>query len=323
MLQFRTSAILPMISIVGSRSPDLYRLTVAWLTPSSWPTASFDGAVTGHLLVWVVRPVYHCGKSTGRTFLCLTMRLWFNRTCNAPRLPRKAQTMARSTKSTTEAPAVPVPARDVQCACGCGESVARTFKQGHDQVLISKLSSDLVYGDVWGGTAAGILKKTEVGTDIQDRINKVAEYMRAKLTEALATKFENAVARTWELEKSRTERDAAKAARKAEAAAKPKRATKAATPSEEAGDAPKPARKPRNTKPVATNADVDAEEAAADAATNGHKLGATVKVKIGKAARLRTATVTGMNQAGKVTAVTIKTGDRETVKTDGFVVVAD
>jgi ATPase subunit of ABC transporter with duplicated ATPase domains len=232
--------------------------------------------------------------------------------------------MART--KTTETPA-PKPAEAKNCACGCGESVARTFKQGHDQILISRLASDIVYADQWGGTCAGIIKKTEVSADIQVRIDKVAAYMRGKLTDALAAKFVRAADRAWELEKTRDEREAAKAKRKSdrEAAAAAKKAAKAATPSEEAGSAPKPARKPRNTKPVATNADVDAieaeGEAAAEAAT-GPTLGATVKVKVGKAARLRTATVTGMNQAGKVTAVTIKTGDREVVKTDGFEVVA-
>src|SRR5690349_17291892 len=106
--------------------------------------------------------------------------------------------MARTNKTTEpEAPTSAV------CKCGCGESVERSFKQGHDQRLISKLASDLVHGDVWGGTAAGILKEKEVRTDIQARINKVRDYMAAKLSEPLALKFENAAHRAWELEKTR------------------------------------------------------------------------------------------------------------------------
>jgi sRNA-binding protein len=217
--------------------------------------------------------------------------------------------------TTAKAAKTKAPAETRGCACGCGESVERVFRQGHDQRLISKLASDLVYGDIWNGRCMGILKGAAVRDDIQTRIDTVAEYMRAKLTEGLAAKFEKAAARAWELEKTKDERAAAKAARKAEAAAKPKRAKKDATPSEEAGDAPKPARKPRNTKPVASNADVDALDAVEPEVAVQAQPGQEIRVKIGK--RTINATVRGMNQAGKVTAVAYRVGKNEIVKNEG------
>lgn len=209
------------------------------------------------------------------------------------------------------------PAELHNCACGCGESVERVFRQGHDQRLISILADETVNG----GRCRNILGVTEAkNLDIQDKINKVSAYVADKLSGALATKYENAASRAWELDKNRDEREAAKAARKAEAAAKPKRTRKAAAPSEEAGVAA-PARPLSIVKPTATNEDVDADETAQD---NGAlRLGAPVRVKLGNAKRIRNATVTGMNQAGKVTAITVMNGTRETVKTDGFEVVTD
>lgn len=225
--------------------------------------------------------------------------------------------------------------RESTCRCGCGEPVTRLFKQGHDQRLVSLLASDLVYLDVWDGRCLGILTKSDAKTDIQGRIDKVVGYVRVKLSEALGTKVYNAAMRAWELEKTRDQRAAAKAERKAAANAKPKRArktsgqravdaaTKGSVPSEVAGDAPEagavPADKSRVGRVVtatASNADVDAAEAAMEeAATNGAVMGQAIKVKVGK--RSRTAYVHGMNQAGKVTAVRLVTSGVESIKTEG------
>ncbi len=203
------------------------------------------------------------------------------------------------------------------CKCGCGVEVARSFKQGHDQRLVSDLASDLVRGDVWNGTCMGILKKTQVRADLQEKINLVVERVRAGISDALAAKVERAAHRQWELEKGKSERAAKKAERKVKAAA----------------EAAKPKVK-RPTKPVATNADIDALEAAQEAAETEAEAEATpdnvvalptkkvgpgdaVRVRVGKSTRIRNATVRGMNQAGKITAVVLKNGDKELVKTEG------
>lgn len=230
--------------------------------------------------------------------------------------------MARETAKTTAAPEAPR-----GCACGCGETVERVFKQGHDQRLISHLAQDVVYHSFWDGTCLGILKVTEVKRlDMQDKINKVSAYVSTKLSESLAAKFESAAGRQWELEKSRDEREAAKAARKAENAAKPKRVrksatAKAATPSEEAGDVAPAKPDLKIVKPTASNDDVDAAEAAADEAT-GFTLGQPVRVRVGK--RTRNAKVTGMNRAGQVSAITYVNAGKDVVKTgDQFEIIVD
>jgi hypothetical protein len=212
------------------------------------------------------------------------------------------------------------------CKCGCGETVARQFKQGHDQRLVSNLASDLVRMDVWDGRCMGILTKADVKSDQQAKIDKVSGYVRDKLSDALATKVYNAAMRAWELDKTQGARNEAKAARKAERDAKAaeraaRKAEKAASPSEEAGPAAAPAERKLITKATASNDDVDAEEARieADASANGFKPGDSVRVLIGK--RKRNATVHGMNQAGKVTAIVLTTNGKETIKTDGFTIV--
>lgn len=204
------------------------------------------------------------------------------------------------------------------CACGCGESVERTFKQGHDQRLISRLASDLVHGDVWEGTCASILKRGDAKLDIQEKINKVSAYVASKLSPGLAAKFESAAARQWELQKGRNARSEAKAARRAEQANKPKRAKKA-TPSEEAGDAklatvtPIDMANPPTVKATASNDDVDAAEAGLVS------LGATVKAKIGRT--IKEATVVAMNQSGKATVLEYPGRGGKTARTEKFEIV--
>ena len=208
--------------------------------------------------------------------------------------------------ATTKAPTAAA-AESKQCACGCGEPVVRLFKQGHDQKLVAKFASDLVYMNVWDGRCMGILKVKESRSDIEVKIDTVSAYVSEKLSEALGTKVYKAAMRAWELQKNADER-ASKRAERTKAAAE-KKAT----------------RKPRPTKPVATNADVDAVEAtpseeAGDASTSG--LGADIRVRVGK--RARTAQVHGMNQAGKVTAIRYKVGNNEITKTEGqFEVLGD
>lgn len=210
--------------------------------------------------------------------------------------------MAKTTAATTAEPAV--------CRCGCGAPVDRMFKQGHDQKLISKLAEDLVYASVWDGKCMGILKGASVRADIQERINLVEARIATGISDSLAAKFVRAAQRAWELEKAKTDRAAVKNERKAAKAAKPapKKVAKAAVAHATAGTA-----ELKLVKPTATNDDVDAEEAAADA--SGFKPGDSIRVKIGK--RSRNATVRGMNQAGKVTAVALQNGDKEVVKTEG------
>lgn len=206
------------------------------------------------------------------------------------------------------------------CACGCGEPVVRLFKQGHDQRLVSNLASDLVHMDVWDGKCMGILKGAIVRGDQQEKIDRVTAYVREKISDGLAAKVWSAAMRTWDLQKNKDAKEAAKAERKAAAAAKPKRTAKAkAAPSEEAGSA----REPKLiTKAVASNADVDAAEAAADTNSGGtYTTGQGIRVLIGK--RKRNATVHGMNQAGKVTAIALVNGGKEQIKTDGFQIVND
>ena len=221
--------------------------------------------------------------------------------------------MAKTATTKTAAPAEPH-----TCACGCGEPVARTFKQGHDQRLISRLASDLVHADVWRGTCMGILKLKDVRRDQQDKIDTVSAYVSEKLSEPLGAKVYNAAMRQWELQKNADERAAAKAERAKANADKPKRESKKGTakpaaPSEEAGVAA-PAEPKLITRAAASNDDVDAAEAALG---NGQPSpGAVVRVKVGKA-RPREATVHGMNQAGKVTAVRYKVGKNEIIKTEG------
>ena len=227
--------------------------------------------------------------------------------------------MARATK-----PAAADAQTASTCKCGCGEPVARQFKQGHDQKLISLMASDIVHGDVWDGTCNGILKGAIRRGDIQEKINVVQDRMAKGISEALAAKFVRAAHRTWELEKNRDAKALAKAERRKAAATKPKRTRKsattkaAATPSEEAGGEAKPELK-LITSAKATNADVDAAEAALEADSKdgivGFNPGDPIRVKVGK--RVRNGVVRGMNQAGKVTAVALTTNGREVVKTEG------
>lgn len=234
--------------------------------------------------------------------------------------------MAAKTDAKTAAAAAAVAAAKADaaastrtCACGCGESVVRNFKQGHDQRMVSKLAQDLVYGNVWDGRAMGILSADEAKSDIQGRIDKVTSYVRAKLTDPLATKVYNAAHRAWELEKNADSRAADKEAKRAaREAAKEAKASRKKDKAATAATAP--AAEPKLiTKATASNDDVDAAEAALPAGSMSHSLGQAVQVLVGK--RRRNGVVHGMNQAGKVTAVKLTTGGVETIKTEGFTVL--
>lgn len=218
--------------------------------------------------------------------------------------PEMTETATKAPKKTAAAKAPKAAPETHGCACGCGEQVERTFRQGHDQRLISLLAEDVVYSSVWDGKCMGILKGTAVRADQQEKINLVATYMRAKLTDALAVKFERAAARQWELQKGRDERADAKEARKAAAAAKPKKAAK------KADETPAARADLKIVKPTASNDDIVDEDVPN---ANGVVLGAQVKVRVGK--RVRNAKVTGMSQLGKVTAVTFQNAGKDVVKT--------
>jgi ATPase subunit of ABC transporter with duplicated ATPase domains len=224
--------------------------------------------------------------------------------------------MAR--KNATETPAATQPGVPQECRCGCGEEVIRLFRQGHDQKLVSNLASDVVHQDVWEGRCMGILKQADLKLDQQEKINKVAAYVGAKLSEALAAKFENAAQRQWEKQKNRGAREAAKAERASAKASKPAKAKKETV---SAAKAPVAAER-ATVVATATNDDVDADEATMPA------LGAAVKVRLpqGRGFTTKEATVTGMNQSGKVTAVEYTGRNGKPVRkenSEGFEVVND
>lgn len=243
--------------------------------------------------------------------------------------------MTKTTRTTAPKPDASAAAT---CACGCGETVERTFKQGHDQRLISYLASDLVHADVWAGTCANILKKSEVRDDIQARMDKVSKYVAEKLSPGLAAKFVSAAHRQWEAQKNKDAKAAKKPVHK-----RPQRKTSGqkavdaamaarenATPSEEAGDAIVPsaaARKASEVKnsrvgkvvtPTATNDDVDQAEAEADGKIG---LGVTVRAKIGRV--VKDATVVAMNQSGKATVLEYSGRGGKPARTEKFEIVND
>jgi hypothetical protein len=206
----------------------------------------------------------------------------------------------QATPTTTEFP---------PCACKCGESTKSTkarFLQGHDAKLISKLAQDVVIGS---GRGLNIIPKARANADIQVRIDEVTEYVRAKLSPALATKFHNAAMTLWANETGRTERAAAKAERASAKASKPARAKAAA----------------KVAGPVAVAevdpADDDNAPSASDVTeTPAGGLGAPVRIRVGRYEY--DGTVHGMSQAGKITAVqyTNKAGNSK-VATSGFRVI--
>lgn len=186
------------------------------------------------------------------------------------------------------------------CACGCGEPVVRTFKQGHDQRLVSKLAFDLVEGT---GRGLNLLTKQQASLDIQERIDLVAAKVTERLSPALATKVSNAAQLRWAL----LEKRSARQTKRNNAEVQPARR-------------PAPKRRSRVVEQPAALAavpdqDYDQEQDHPEPDTNGRALGADVRVQVGR--YTYDGKVTGMNQAGRVTAVTYtnKAGNERVIQT--------
>lgn len=215
------------------------------------------------------------------------------------------------------------------CADGCGSrvnSAKSTFLQGHDQRLISDLSTRVAVGDM-GPFQRGLLNLvddpkpaqgefTYIETrDIMDRINTVSAAVAARFSAGLADKFTSAAMAKWDKSVRQGDLREARAQRAANPA--PKRVRKA-----------KAAKVERPTPEQLEQAANDITDAGAigegkPTSTVGQPIenlrGTEVKVKIGR--WTYDAIVVGMNQAGKITAVeyTNNKGDEKT--TDRFVLV--
>lgn len=160
------------------------------------------------------------------------------------------------------------------CACTCGEPVSAkaTFRQGHDQKLVSLLAECTVDpGKLTNVLVQRLTLPTEAEDpklDIQTRIDHISEAVFKTHSDALATKYVGAAHSAWD-----------------RVARNKKPRTPAAAPQV----------REERTEPVA---------------------GAEVRIKVGRHAY--DATVHGMNQAGKITAVRYYTpGGHEMVKTEG------
>lgn len=175
-----------------------------------------------------------------------------------------------------------------KCACGCGEEVRNLFVQGHDQKLIAKLALDVVEGT---GTGMGILESGD--EDIQERITKVGNYVSAKLSPALAAKFDSAAHNRWASYEKRTTRAAAKASKQQTAPGHKNRTVKElmATASDQDG------RMVKMIKELSTDEPAPVEETGPEQVG----LGAQVRIRVGRYEY--DAEVIGMSQAGKVTSV--------------------
>lgn len=205
------------------------------------------------------------------------------------------------------------------CADGCGSRVnspKSTFLQGHDQKLIADLSTRVAVGEMGPfqrallglvdspKPAEGEFSYIETG-DIMDRINTVDAAMAIRFSAGLAGKFTSAAMAKWDKSLRRNALEAAKAERAANP--KPKRARKSRA---KATDEPAPA------EPIAVETDV-AKSTAGQPIENLR--GTEVKVKIGR--WTYDAIVTGMNRAGKISAVEYTNKKGDSVTTDKFALV--
>lgn len=100
-----------------------------------------------------------------------------------------------TTTKTTETPA----ARS--CGCWCGEPLTGkgTFRQGHDQRLVSRLATELVEGVLSPEAKRGLgLAKWDEADDIQNRIDELTAAVGRVYSAGLATKVNSAAMRRWE-----------------------------------------------------------------------------------------------------------------------------
>lgn len=178
------------------------------------------------------------------------------------------------------------------CACLCGSGLNHprsTFLQGHDQRFVGQLATEVVIDGLSNARVQQLRLPTDIDLiGVQERIEVVSTAVTKFLSPALASKFESAAARRW--------------AKVGKGKAQPElllvdvvdRAVAIA------GDLA--------TKPPQSLAQTEEEYAMVP--------GAPIKVKVGR--WQYDATVHGMSQAGKVTAVRYDTaGGKEIVKTEG------
>lgn len=210
-----------------------------------------------------------------------------------------------------------VQAANPLCADGCGSRVGTpksTFLQGHDQRLISDLSSRVVEGEMGTFQRAllGLIHRDQTAQqgqyyfeeddDIMDRINAVSAAVSYQFSEGLSAKFSSAAMRKWEQWSRRETREADRLARAENP--KPKRVRKAKA-------------KAAAVEPAPESADDPAESTVGEELVNLR--GSLVKVKIGR--WTYDATVIGMNQSGKITAVEYTNNKGEDKTTDRFTIV--
>lgn len=180
------------------------------------------------------------------------------------------------------------------CACGCGSNLSpkANFRQGHDQKLIGNLARWVSEGT--------IDKVARAKLGLADDVNDVAFINRiAAVSDALSSKFSPQLANKFYA--------AAERARKALAVA-PKSEQSAEESLVEKVD-----REIKEGNYVVHSP--DSPEKAPELNDEMHP-GAEVRIKVGR--RRYDATVHGMSQAGKVTAVRYYTpGGNEMVKTEG------
>jgi hypothetical protein len=179
------------------------------------------------------------------------------------------------------------------CGCTCGEPVSAkaTFRQGHDQKLIGKLAAAAV--DPQAYLTNELVQRLQLPTeaedpklDIQTRIDHVSDAMAKHYSDALTAKYVYAAGVAWD---------------------------KAVRNKKTAPVTPKSIGQP-NATPAASKTKNERTEAREE--RTEPVAGAEVRIKVGRHAY--DATVHGMNQAGKITAVRYYTpGGHEMVKTEG------
>jgi hypothetical protein len=156
------------------------------------------------------------------------------------------------------------------CACSCGQPVSpkSTFRQGHDQKLVGLVAYMVVDGGFTNKWVEYLQLPTEIdGQDIQERIDQLTAAIGKMFSEGLARKVDRAAMRAWQ-DASKTKTAKSPSALESEVFAQ-----------------------------VDAERDERNDELAAEAV-----LGAPIRVKVGPRWEYD-ATVHGMNQSGKVTAV--------------------
>lgn len=194
------------------------------------------------------------------------------------------------------------------CACLCGSGLNHprsTFLQGHDQRFVGQLATEVVIDGLTDVRVQQLQLPTEAnGWDIQERITQVGNAVSKFFSPALASKFVSAAHRRWDKTVRDSQPDHAKRVSR-----KPKKSMV-----QQAAEANGLVEHPGTGETV----DLQAAYNAPDPRTKDEQvtLGAPVRVKVGRWEY--DATVHGMNQAGKITAVRYyDKNDKEFVKPEG------